>query len=152
MSCPHVSGAVVLLKEAFPQLGGDSLLYALYASAIDMGDPGEDNTFGRGRIDVLAAYNYLAQRHTPVPARRGYDLALSIPQLGGLSPVRRQPAQRHQPTCFHQKQRRQYHTVGFTTLPHQRSSLAAANLDFDPGGKSKPGAKPQRHWLRCRME
>lgn len=84
MSCPHVSGAVVLLKEAFPQLGGDSLLYALYASAIDMGGPGEDNTFGRGRIDVLAAYNYLAQRHVPVPARRGFDVALSIPQPGGL--------------------------------------------------------------------
>jgi bacillopeptidase F len=75
MSCPHVSGAVVLLKEAFPQLGGDSLLYALYVSAIDMGDPGEDNTFGRGRIDLLAAYNYLAQRHTPMAARRGQDLA-----------------------------------------------------------------------------
>lgn len=84
MSCPHVSGAVVLLKEAFPQLGGDSLLYALYASAIDMGNPGEDNTFGRGRIDVLAAYYYLAQRHVPVPARRGFDVGLSIQQPGGL--------------------------------------------------------------------
>ncbi len=84
MSCPHVSGAVVLLKEAFPQLGGDSLLYALYASAIDMGDPGEDNVFGRGRIDVLAAYNYLAQRHLPVPARRGFDVAVSMQQPGGL--------------------------------------------------------------------
>lgn len=81
MSCPHVSGAVVLLKEAFPQLGGDSLLYALYISAIDMGDPGEDNTFGRGRIDVLAAYNYLALRHTPAPARSGPDLAVGAVSL-----------------------------------------------------------------------
>lgn len=87
MSCPHVSGAVVLLKEAFPQLGGDSLLYALYASAIDMGDPGEDNTFGRGRIDVLAAYNYLAQRHTATPARRGYDLAAGTINLPPFSTI-----------------------------------------------------------------
>lgn len=67
MSCPHVSGAVLLLKEAFPQLGGDSLLYALYQSAIDKGIPGEDNTFGRGMIDVFAAYQYLSQHHTPTP-------------------------------------------------------------------------------------
>lgn len=76
MSSPHVSGAIVLLKEAFPFLGGDSLMYALYQSAIDMGDPGEDNTFGRGRIDVLAAFNYLSNNHTPVPPRTGYDLAV----------------------------------------------------------------------------
>jgi subtilisin family serine protease len=76
MSSPHVSGAIVLLKEAFPNLGGDSLMYALYQSAIDMGDTGEDNTFGRGRIDVLAAFNYLSNNHTPVPPRTGYDLAV----------------------------------------------------------------------------
>ncbi len=77
MSCPHVSGSVVLLKEAFPYLGGDSLLYALYQSAIDMGATGEDNTFGRGMIDVLAAYQYLAQHHTPVPpAASAYDIAV----------------------------------------------------------------------------
>lgn len=87
MSCPHVSGAVVLLKEAFPQLGGDSLLYALYASAIDMGDPGEDNIFGRGRIDVLAAYQYLTQRHTPTPARRGYDLAAGAINLPAFNTI-----------------------------------------------------------------
>ena len=82
MSSPHVSGAIVLLKEAFPYLGGDSLMYALYMSAIDMGDPGEDNTFGRGRIDVLAAYNYLAAHHTPVPpASTSYELALGSVQL-----------------------------------------------------------------------
>ncbi|MFN3528497.1 MAG: S8 family serine peptidase [Bacteroidia bacterium] len=78
MACPHVSGAVVLLKEAFPNLGGDSLLWALYVSAIDMGDPGEDNTFGRGRIDVLAAFNYLSQHHTPEPPRNsGFDVSLA---------------------------------------------------------------------------
>ena len=76
MSSPHVSGAIVLLKEAFPYLGGDSLMYALYQSAIDMGAPGEDNTFGRGRIDVLAAFNYLSNNHIPVAPRSGYDLAV----------------------------------------------------------------------------
>ncbi len=77
MSCPHVSGAVLLLKEAFPQLGGDSLLYALYRSAIDMGVPGEDNTYGRGMIDVYAAFLYLSQNHSPAPpASAAYDVVL----------------------------------------------------------------------------
>lgn len=77
MSCPHVSGAVLLLKEAFPQLGGDSLLYALYVTAIDKGDPGEDNTFGNGMIDVYAAYQYLALRHSAAPPRsRSWDAAI----------------------------------------------------------------------------
>jgi len=77
MSCPHVSGAVLLLKEAFPQLGGDSLLWALYQSATDMGLPGEDNTFGNGLISLPAAFSYLATHHSPAPPGGGpYDLAL----------------------------------------------------------------------------
>lgn len=77
MSCPHVSGAILLLKEAFPYLGGDSLLYALYFSASDKGVPGEDNTFGRGMIDVYAAYLYLSQNHSPVPpASAAHDAVL----------------------------------------------------------------------------
>ncbi len=67
MAGPHVSGAVLLLKEAFPQVPGEQILLALYYSAIDLGQPGEDNTYGMGMIDVLAAYNYLAQTYTPVP-------------------------------------------------------------------------------------
>ncbi|MBM3411015.1 MAG: hypothetical protein FJY18_05230 [Bacteroidetes bacterium] len=87
MSCPHVSGAVLLLKEAFPQLGGDSILWALYQSATDMGLPGEDNTFGNGLISLPAAFNYLSTHHTPAPAGGGpIDLSLmplSIPAANG---------------------------------------------------------------------
>lgn len=67
MAAPHVTGAVLLLKEAFPFLSGDDILYALYVTATDLGVPGEDNTYGMGLIDVLAAYNYLAGLYTPVP-------------------------------------------------------------------------------------
>lgn len=87
MSCPHVSGAVLLLKEAFPQLGGDSILWALYQTATDLGLQGEDNTFGNGLISLPAAFNYLALHHTPAPPGGGpYDLALaamSIPAPNG---------------------------------------------------------------------
>ena len=68
MAAPHVSGVVLLLKEAFPYLPGRDLKLALYYSADDLGEPGEDNTFGNGMIDALAAYEYLiAQGHEPVP-------------------------------------------------------------------------------------
>ena len=59
MASPHVAGAVLLLREAFPELTGEEILLALYFSCRDLGEPGEDNTFGMGVIDVKAAYDYL---------------------------------------------------------------------------------------------
>ena len=48
MAAPHVSGSILLLKEAFPFLSGEELLWALYLSAVDLGIPGEDNIYGMG--------------------------------------------------------------------------------------------------------
>ena len=67
MAAPHVSGAALLLKEAFPFLTGGEILLGLYFSAIDLGEPGEDNTYGMGLINVKAAYDYLSESHEPVP-------------------------------------------------------------------------------------
>lgn len=68
MAAPHVSGAILLLKEAFPYLVGEDILLALYFSAKDLGPEGEDNDYGMGLIDVYAAYLYLIEQgHTPVP-------------------------------------------------------------------------------------
>lgn len=67
MASPHVSGAVLLLKEAFPYLSGEDLLLALYYTATDLGMPGEDNTYGMGMINVKAAFDYLAEENEPVP-------------------------------------------------------------------------------------
>ena len=78
MAGPHATGACLLLKEAFPNVPGEDILLALYYSATDLGVAGEDNTYGMGMIDVLAAYNYLAQTHTPVsPSSYKYDLSIS---------------------------------------------------------------------------
>lgn len=67
MAGPHVAGAVLLLKEAFPYLSGRDILNALYQSAIDLGQEGEDNTYGRGLINLENAYNFLTETHEPVP-------------------------------------------------------------------------------------
>lgn len=77
MAGPHAAGAILLLKEAFPFLSGEDIKLALYHSAVDLGPTGEDNTYGNGIIDVFAAFNYLAQSHTPVPpATNDWELVL----------------------------------------------------------------------------
>ncbi len=77
MASPHVAGAVLLLREAFPMLTGEDILLALYFSCRDLGAPGEDNTFGMGVIDVKAAYDYLvAQGIEPVPGGVENDVML----------------------------------------------------------------------------
>ncbi|MDD3858861.1 MAG: S8 family serine peptidase [Bacteroidales bacterium] len=79
MACPHVSGALLLLSEAFPMASAFELKYALYYTAIDMGDEGEDNIYGRGLIDVFAAYEYLSLTYTAVPPiTNEYDLKISL--------------------------------------------------------------------------
>jgi bacillopeptidase F len=78
MAAPHVSGAVLLLKEAFPEVTGEEILLSLYNSATDLGLPGEDNTYGMGFINVKAAYDLLAETHTPTPPLQpGPDLELT---------------------------------------------------------------------------
>jgi bacillopeptidase F len=78
MAGPHATGAVLLLKEAFPNATGEEILMALYNSAIDLGVVGEDNTYGRGMIDVLAAFNLLSLTYTPTPPNQyKYDMAIN---------------------------------------------------------------------------
>lgn len=55
----HVSGALALLKQAFPGLAPSELETALMQTAQDLGDAGPDDTYGYGLIDVLAAYQSL---------------------------------------------------------------------------------------------
>lgn len=77
MASPHVSGAILLLKEAFPYLGGRDFKEALYRSCTDLGDEGEDNVFGMGIINVYAAYEYLLGKgHVPVNPRQANDALL----------------------------------------------------------------------------
>lgn len=77
MAAPHVSGAILLLKEAFPYLDGTTLKEALYESAEDLGPAGEDNAYGRGIINVWNAYQYLqAKGFSPQIPQQSIDLAL----------------------------------------------------------------------------
>lgn len=85
MASPHVTGAVLLLREAFPNVTGEEILLALYNSAMDLGDVGEDNFYGNGMINVLSAFNLLALTNTPVPPdSTALDIAITeiiVPEL-----------------------------------------------------------------------
>ena len=66
-SAPHAAGGLALLLSAFPALTVLQQESALTSSAVDLGSAGPDNTFGAGRIDLLAAYNTLAGGGLPTP-------------------------------------------------------------------------------------
>jgi subtilisin family serine protease len=61
VAAPHAAGALALLLSAFPNLTVDQQSAALSTTAVDLGPAGPDDTYGRGRLNVLAAYNSLAQ-------------------------------------------------------------------------------------------
>jgi hypothetical protein len=68
MAAPHVSGAIALLKQVAPNLTGHQIKSLLLISAVDLGTAGEDNDYGRGLIDVYAAYLLLGPgiAHSPL--------------------------------------------------------------------------------------
>ncbi len=59
ISAPHVTGALALLLSASPGLAPDLQQRAVTESALDLGVAGPDTTYGNGRVDVLAAYEWL---------------------------------------------------------------------------------------------
>ncbi|HMA10451.1 MAG TPA: Ig-like domain-containing protein, partial [Steroidobacteraceae bacterium] len=58
-AAPHAAGAIALLAGAFPSAGVGQIEAALTGSANDLGVGGEDNAYGYGLADVLAAYQFL---------------------------------------------------------------------------------------------
>ncbi|MDP6053923.1 MAG: S8 family serine peptidase, partial [Candidatus Latescibacteria bacterium] len=61
MATPHVSGVVALLKEADPSLTIASIRSILEATSVDLGNTGEDNDFGHGRVDAFVAVSFVTQ-------------------------------------------------------------------------------------------
>lgn len=52
MAAPHVTGAVALAKEMFPNAHGSQLAALVLRTATDIGDPGIDPVFGWGLLNV----------------------------------------------------------------------------------------------------
>jgi len=77
-SAPQISGAAALLAQAFPNLTGRQIAEILLDSARDAGDPGTDIVFGRGILDIAAAF---APSGTTTLA--GSDVAVAPGSLSG---------------------------------------------------------------------
>ncbi len=58
-AAPHVAGAVALLVEANGGRDDAAIEAAIVGSTIDLGDPGADDTFGAGVLDIGAALDLL---------------------------------------------------------------------------------------------
>jgi subtilisin family serine protease len=56
LATPVVAGAVALLIEAYPNLTGQQIVNLLLTSATDMGAPGTDAIYGRGKLNLTAAF------------------------------------------------------------------------------------------------
>jgi hypothetical protein len=73
MASPHVNGVVALMLEACPYLTVNEVKQILYDTAIDLGDPGNDNDYGWGMIDALAAVNMALELCSPRPPHAWVD-------------------------------------------------------------------------------
>ncbi len=67
LAAPHVAGGLAVLLSAYPDLTAAQQRSALLNSALDLGVVGPDNSFGNGRFDLAAAFDWVAQNITPTP-------------------------------------------------------------------------------------
>lgn len=58
---PAVAGAMMILREAVPNATVEELKEALMATALDLGDTGDDNLYGMGLIDIDAALDWILE-------------------------------------------------------------------------------------------
>jgi subtilisin family serine protease len=59
MAAAHVSAAVALILQNYPELSPFQVKYLLESSSVDLGEAGRDDKFGEGRIDVFEAIDEL---------------------------------------------------------------------------------------------
>ena len=99
VAAPHVAGALALLLQAFPGMSADRQAAALENSAVDLGPAGADNSYGRGRLDALAAYQWLGT--TPdftlsvSPSSASTAAGGAVSYTVSVSPVTASPATCH---------------------------------------------------------
>ncbi|WAC60012.1 S8 family peptidase [Brevundimonas sp. SL130] len=65
-SAPHVSGALALLMDAFPNLTAREALAIVIDTARDAGDAGTDIVYGRGLLDLANAFRPVGATSVPM--------------------------------------------------------------------------------------
>jgi subtilisin family serine protease len=130
MACPHVSGAVAILRQLNPDLTVDDVKTALMATAFDRGDVGEDNAYGWGIIDVGAAAQYVRTRLPNFPPE-----SLTVSVAGDTATLNWQRPERSNPYNLLQKYRVYRAPIGesYPLTPIAEVSVASSLLQYmDP--------------------
>lgn len=65
MATPHIAGAIAILRQVNPNASVDTMKWALMHSARDRGNPGEDNNYGWGIINIKQAIAFLPPNNIP---------------------------------------------------------------------------------------
>lgn len=79
MATPHVSGALGLLFERFPYLTATQVRDVMFTTATDLGDPGVDETYGWGLVNLAQAIEG--------PGMLRYDTVVAMDQAAGGAKV-----------------------------------------------------------------
>jgi subtilisin family serine protease len=113
MAAPFISGGVAILRQLDPDITVDQIKEALSKPATDLGEPGKDNHYGAGVVDIAAAVEYWKKFKEDLPP------AAVLPQSFGL----------HQnfPNPFNASTTIRYETTTGSS-PEQRVSLRIYNI------------------------
>lgn len=65
MASPHINGVVALMRQANPNISVDDIKQVIYETAVDLGNPGEDNSYGWGMVDAYEAVNRVLNANDP---------------------------------------------------------------------------------------
>lgn len=61
-AAPVISGAIALIRQAFPNMTAAQVIDLVYRTARDLGEPGTDVVFGRGGLDLTRAFQPQGQK------------------------------------------------------------------------------------------
>ncbi len=67
LAAPLVVGTIALLSGAKPDISPSEVKNVLYTTADDLGDPGDDNIYGQGRVNAKKAVEKLIGVISPTP-------------------------------------------------------------------------------------
>ncbi|GMU35962.1 MAG: S8 family serine peptidase [Phycisphaerae bacterium] len=65
MASPHINGVAALMRQANPNISVDDMKQVMYETAVDLGNPGEDNSYGWGMVDAFEAVSRVLNANDP---------------------------------------------------------------------------------------
>lgn len=130
LAAPHVTGALALLLQAFPNLTGPKAADLLLSTATDLGDPGTDAIYGRGALNIGRAFQpqgsqRIATAGGAVALDQSRDMLTFSGATGGMAALRTAL----QDVVFQDSYDRVFHadlSARVNTLSAGRQPLAAA--------------------------